>query len=466
MRIRSVKDLQDHKLRLQRFDRLERLSNCNEHWAGALRIEMCRDSEKPVRRRNAAYEIGFLLLGPIFSNFIHWVIERVKQENIDSVLFPARDGFVLAEIYEMLCPAMFHTAHVPHHYVFLTRQVVYPASVDQIGEPELMMGLRVQRPTVRAFLIRLGLAPETFEDIARECGLNSLDVSIGKPYSLKVENHGLLKLVKHPKLLSALRSNKKEKEALLYEYLGQFGFWGCSKVALVDLAWWGTVQESITRTFAHRHDRPSLHGFYLALLKDHPATAYSVYECLLYQKGKNSMGYALAKNFAAILEMASRAPHATTTELRRTPETGNIVPVFRDESQLARRKELDDRELISDLQRGIFDFARAYADLISFQQDPPECYTPFFLSQLDRFAHMPEIGEARIFGGSFHVDDFGSDYSLECHHAGSKNGSLRSFLRSFSNYRVNWMQGALASLGLPCLVTGWNIWRIARRGWS
>lgn len=47
----------------------------------------------------SAFNIGFVFLGPIVLDFLFWFITRLKENNIKSVIFSARDGYLIQKLY-------------------------------------------------------------------------------------------------------------------------------------------------------------------------------------------------------------------------------------------------------------------------------------------------------------------------------------------------------------------------------
>lgn len=48
------------------------------------------------------YDFGYLFYGPMLFHYTWWLIQKARQEQTDVVLFVARDGFLLKQLYEIL----------------------------------------------------------------------------------------------------------------------------------------------------------------------------------------------------------------------------------------------------------------------------------------------------------------------------------------------------------------------------
>lgn len=455
------------RTRTQRFAKLERLKRVDGQWLGAQWLEQCRRPSQ-AEGHGSGYSIGYHLLGPLLTNFVHQVIERIRDEAIQLVLFPAREGFILAQIYEKLHAQIAPNTNPDFYYCFLNRKTTYAASVDRIGLREIIMGLHSRRPTLRTLLTRLSLETEEFEPLAWECGLPSLDVPIGKPFETQMKDFKYLQFIRHPKLEACIQKNRQHHKNCLHQYLAQLGFWQKKRVALVDVGWQGTVQDALTCAFENHAQWPRLFGFYLAFLaQPHLVrqTPLSSYEGLIYQAGKQPLGYSPLKHFLILFEMAARAPHGTAIGLKRDTVSGRIVPLLKNGAQSGRQQELRDDPLILSLQQGILDYVEAYQEMLPYQEQPPGFYTTFVMSQLDRFLRFPTKLEAQVLADIFHAEDFGTEIVVQDNGGNDAavgfKGGMSRFLNRFNT--ATWKEGALVSRFNPSLAVMWNLIKLFRK---
>lgn len=47
------------------------------------------------------YALGYALLGPVMAGFTHWLIQKVREMNLEKLLFISRDGYLPKKVYEM-----------------------------------------------------------------------------------------------------------------------------------------------------------------------------------------------------------------------------------------------------------------------------------------------------------------------------------------------------------------------------
>ena len=445
----------ERKSFLKTFSRLERLSKVHPEWAGAALVEMLRNTKNPKRFRDLRYDIGFWILGPVLANFIHRAIDRINQENIELVLFPAREGFVLQEIFQKIKPHALYNKKVRESYCFLTRKITFPASVVHIGIREAIKGFSfTEFPSIRTMLMRLGMEPDRFENLARKCGFDSIDCEIIDPF----EDFNFLRFTQHPEFRQSLEQNHRKHYSLLDKYLEQLGFWDSQRVAIVDVGWQGTVQDALTYAFEGRKDWPRLFGIYMGFLGDTPfmETLMSSYEGILYHRGKHPAGFSAFGRFVQLFELSTRAPHPTAVGLRKDDATGRILPVFKDDQEPGRLNELKDRGLLTGLQAGIFDFVDAYINIIPFMEESAEFYSPFAVGLVNRFLRFPRFDEGQVFSKFYNVEDFGSDNIAHLSNLKFRLNSVAKWGKTFRE-TILWKEGLIASWKCPGMVSLYNL---------
>jgi predicted HAD superfamily hydrolase len=443
-----------------RHRKLKKLTSVNSHWVGARWVEMTPPNSPFLQRAklDTGYAVGYLILGPVLVNFIHQVIQSFNQDKSELVLFPAREGFVLKEIYERLKAKLGYENLPPSKYIFLSRQSTFLASAQEIGDREIVRGLET-KPTLRKLLSKLSLEPSRFESLATDCGFGSLDELIKEP----LKNAMLTRFLSHPefkKLHIAIRNLHLD---LLYDYLKQFQFWDFARVAFVDVGWTGTIQESMSLAFSARADWPLLNGYYIALLNRSKAprsdTAKSKFNGVFYNHRYTNNRTGIGR-FTELFENATRAPHGTTLGYRRK-DNGRVVPILSHSADASYTAEQLDRQLVASLQAGIFDYTDNYTELIQFQNRPPKIHQDFVVSLIDRLVRFPSRKEALALKKLVYINDFGGLLFMPGLDPENPQSDRFRFnnVTPDSRYYVMWPEGYYANKGIPGLTSLFNIYR-------
>ncbi len=448
---------------------LKKLCSVSPRWHGAELMEVVALHTGNRAFRSVASEIGYWVLGPIFVNFIHQVIERIQRENIGLLLFPARDGFLLRSIYDRLKPILLSNLNVRTEYVFLNRKSAFAASLNEIGPREIRYGLSSGEPCLRNLVKRFNLNPDDFMDLAREVGIDSLDDPLDVR-NVFFDHDNVLLFLRHPRFLDAVRRKSAESRRLLKDYLDQLGFWKTDRVALVDVGWGGTTQDCLTFAFQDDPAWPNVLGLYMSFVPWMPLcrTRRSKYRGVFFEDRRDPVGHAPFASFPELFEIASRAPHPTAEGFRKSDTGDNVVPVLQSTDAQPFLNELNNKSLTLDLQAGIFAFLESYAAVLPFLEHPPGTYGSFFLSQLDRLIRFPSAKEAKCFEDFYHQEDFGVE--VLTHHVHHKPNaaswtSWKKFLRTAS--RTLWKEGFVVGSGYPGLIHIFNLGKaLYMKKWS
>jgi hypothetical protein len=100
--------------------------------------------------------VAYGVVGPIFLGFAQWLVERVRSEPADLVLFCARDGYFVHQAYARFAR---HVPLPPARYFEVSRRAVPSmrkiwcsstlAGGARCSKPSLWYSPRLERPRVR-----------------------------------------------------------------------------------------------------------------------------------------------------------------------------------------------------------------------------------------------------------------------------------------------------------------------------
>lgn len=76
---------------------------------------------------NSTYDVGYLFIAPIVTNYIDWILKEVKNEDYESILFAARDGYLIKNLYDNAIKLLDFNCAPPSIY-FLTSRMICAAS--------------------------------------------------------------------------------------------------------------------------------------------------------------------------------------------------------------------------------------------------------------------------------------------------------------------------------------------------
>jgi hypothetical protein len=290
-------------------------------------------------------------------------------------------------------------------------------------------------------------------------GLNTLDFEIVSPHA----QEKFLRFLRKPEVVRFINERQLESRELLKKYLGQMGFWKAGRAAVVGLGSWDRFQLGLTRAFSERPEWPYLFGFYMAYVPDPQITdaSRSTYEGILYHHRKHPEAFDEVARSIRLLESLIRAPDSAVGKLDRDGIEGKIVPVCNKNEAPHRTNRSNQRELLSKIQQGVHDFAKAYGEFMPFMEHPSNVYSPFLLNLFNRFMRLQSSNEQHICKNIYYEEDLilADLYLNRFEHKGS--WSIRSLMANCRT-RLFLPQTTISCLTLPGLAMFYNCYQKLR----
>lgn len=431
-------------------------SEPSQFWQGAALYAQCIADHKDVLdRSDVLYAYGYEFLGMAYSVYIHQVLERVHQYGIDQVVFVAREGYMFKKIYEVLKGSMPVGIEATTSYAYLSRVSTFLASSPQLTTREIV--LSTDKPWQQGLWSALkfaGLPVEAFRPFAKKFGID-----MKQPILEYWNDQKLLAFLNDSDVQCVMKKHYQQAHDNLYEYLGQCGFWGEDrKVALVDIGWDGTIQDSLVRAYNHLPEFPLLHGLYFGRREFKTFLKYSgsFSNGLIFDHRDRHINGESANGCIEMFEKGAGAPHASTRGYE-CDATGTIRPVFKSEDTLSRQEEVSANASIAVMQQGALDFAYRYAERMKEQSFGATTGKPFVQGLITRHIAFPTYQEAYQVAHRLgqHAEDMGEDTvrGLAVKPADLwaqlKSGQLSAAKGLFQS--ASWNAGSLRLIGIPGL---------------
>lgn len=317
----------------------------------------------------ALHRIGYDVLGPALTVFVHIVAEQARKDDIEMIFFLARDGYVMKKIYEILRSDVCSNYSFPiGKYMCLGRLPVRLASVNKFTIAEVS--------EVYPYIQRFGGKDINFGDVLRSYGFEpghflgitkryqiDIDEPIGDP-ARDMKLHELLGSNEFQKII-AVRSD--EVRNLLREYLISIGFMGRRKVAIVDANAEGITQSLLDRTFLNDKDYPMVSRYFFNAVNLNYFNAANLNENMnsinldlpqvsgIVSDWRSSPKDELGRLFifGMLIELFSHPDHGVTVGYKNV--NGKIMPIFRKTPQESQYY------MTSQGLQGILSYARDYS---------------------------------------------------------------------------------------------------------
>lgn len=222
--------------------------------ADAVRATRLQFPDELDSRGQAVWETACGVAGPLFISYVLWLEKQARQLGLQRLYFISRDGLIFKKIYDRLFAS--HAGSPESRYLYGSRQA--------------WSGVRAARldPEDIEWLTKAGTGI-TLSQFARRCGLAQKKIP-NLPWSnpparddrLSVDHLAELKIyLQSGPLRDAIQAAGRETRARAAGYLRQEGL-GEGKYGLVDLGWFGNLQEYVASLMP---ENPPRMGFYLDL---------------------------------------------------------------------------------------------------------------------------------------------------------------------------------------------------------
>lgn len=194
-------------------------------------------------------KFGYESFGPILLNFSKWLYNQCKKKNIKKIYFLSRDGYILKRAFDSL-----NYDDVETFYLYASRRAVIVPSLNKLKNTadifnSITFGNKIK---MKYFIKKVGLEDIDLSSIISKYNINVNDELDTENF--KIKYHQFLE-----EIFPIIVKNSKEEEKNMHSYLENNKFNG--KVAIVDIGWYGTMQEALDKI----NDDTEIHGFYLGV---------------------------------------------------------------------------------------------------------------------------------------------------------------------------------------------------------
>ncbi|WP_122049499.1 class I SAM-dependent methyltransferase [Asaia bogorensis] len=196
-----------------------------------------------------ARHLGYEVIGPTMLAFAGWVASRAQADNLDRVLFLARDGFLVDEIYRKLRDTK---SFLPEsRYVAASRRMLYNRMFSDaeslIDVASRSIGFSKSTTITEYFDIFL-LSADEIAEAASRAGITHLDRPLLWQFSPTGDFHEARRLLNDVirELAPMILSKSQEAARLKSQYYEDAGALAYKRrVGVVDLGWSGTIVEPL-----------------------------------------------------------------------------------------------------------------------------------------------------------------------------------------------------------------------------
>lgn len=184
-----------------------------------------------------------LIIAPLLMKYMVWMTKHIKKDRNDLVVFPARDGFVLRQIYDEIKKVYVNWELPDSVYLYISRRAMLIAAAKNVDDLK--------------FIIKQPHSGNASERITAR-----FEIPVEEKYEMD-------KLDEIPRslwdrLLECCAEERRQYES----YLRKLGIYDYEKIAFVDFVAIGTIQEAMQRMMERE-----MQGYYF--LRRKPTSQYT-----------------------------------------------------------------------------------------------------------------------------------------------------------------------------------------------
>lgn len=204
------------------------------------------------------HSLGYVIFGPVMLYFIVWLLRYIKEDNISKVLFLAREGYLLEELFKMVyhCSGVAKgNLPVDTMYFLTSRRASSVAAIAEEADIDALLSTTYKGTVANLLVARFGIQVGDDTDELKQV--------IALPQDYK-----MVKAILSDYQDTILENAKTERENYS-GYLVENGVVSADHIAVVDLGYSGTIQYYISKLL-----KSSTTGYYFVTSNDQKANNY------------------------------------------------------------------------------------------------------------------------------------------------------------------------------------------------
>jgi HAD superfamily hydrolase (TIGR01549 family) len=340
------------------------------------------------------WRLGYYGQGPMLLGYTKWLMEKAIRDGVKRLYFLSRDGLIMKEAYDRIAQ---HYPDAPSsHYLLCSRRAVNLAKVrDEHGVMDLLH-VDYARATIQHLLSsRFGIYPANVptdilskHNLTLETIVTNKHQEMLKPFLLD--------------LLPLIVSAASKERADYLEYLEGTGLLDEGEVALVDIGYAGTMQESLYLLT----DRQKLFGGYYLMtfrqaLKRVDAYGMPIKGYLGEFVDRHDTHHPFCRNVPLYETLFSSVD---TSFVRMDRDwNGRLTPIFMDRFAGEAKRE----EVVHRIHKGALSFIEEAARIFGSHLKNLDIEPVKSLRVLEKFFSDPHPVDARMFTGLVFEDAYG-----------------------------------------------------------
>ena len=343
------------------------------------------------QNKDKYFKIGYEILGILLYGYSKWLLNELKKEKINKVIFLAREGALLKRAFDELNNNNIKKEqtdtkkqYIESKYLYVSRRSTRVALLKNIKKLEDIFEIVKMRRIIdlSSFFINIGLDIKKYQKILEKYNCN--------------ENTNIKEIPEFEKLFNEIKQdiieNAKKEEKILIEYLKQQGFQG--KIAICDVGWIGTMQHSLEKIAQNNNLEVDIIGYYMGQADKAKEFIEQGMKSKAYLFEYNTDEYIKVRAFLNLFESFFLAQHGTT---KKYEIKNSIAKPILAECEYSN----EELEIFKNIQEGAMQFIKDFSefDRYEIKIEPQMAWKSFKQLGLN-----PTLKDVKLFGNISYVE--------------------------------------------------------------
>ena len=328
------------------------------------------------------YNFGYFYLGPLFYFFTIWLLKRIEKNNIKTIFFLSRDGYILKKAFDIIN----NQKDINSRYFYASRRATIVPSLKDCNDLDDILN-SIHWPKII-----------TLNELLKKVGLD--DINIDKyliKYNLVKEMNINITNIKNQDVYEFLQEiypmiieNSKQEYYEFQRYKEQEKFNG--KIGIVDIGWYGNMQKALEKL----SNDLEIYGYYVGLTPSGENQNFYKMEGFLFDKKHGKEIYEVEKSINSLFELFFTAPHGSVKRYNMSKK--EYVELYEYEY-----KDNTYCKNIFKMQEAALEFIKDFKDLgLFFDIDIPE---EKVVEKIFKIAKKPSCKDAKKLGDLIFLDN-------------------------------------------------------------
>ena len=287
--------------------------------------EHIKQTKLNINFKNIYYSIGQKYFAYVLINYVLWIVENIKKDNVEEVCFLARDGYIVKECYDLY--RKYIDNKIPKSkYIYASRSIFYNAAITEKFDwtDNLLLNLPYGQ-NIKSYFSRWNIEEDKYIPLLKKYNINSNHI---------ISNEEDRKMVKelYFELRDYIIKRAEENRDILMYYWKNEGLLG-KNIAFIDIGWNATCECCIEKIISIKNINITPHFYFFGTLSTNKCEKMNknLYKGCFFDLGKPNEISELIFEGIPIIESFFSAPHPYIIKLQKR---GNkIYPIY-DETEI------------------------------------------------------------------------------------------------------------------------------------